>query len=419
MRTALATDFTARLAAAATGPAHRSPHDSRKEHDMRYSRRLTVPLSVLCLGFVSLAPLSAQPKPPQDSPGSQPSQPKTSAPSQPRSKPSGKKPETPTKTRTAPKKKRNPREIKILLMDGSVVLGELEVDAIEVKTEFGTLTVPVEKVLSLTPGLDSHKDLSGKIDRLVRELGDDDYKAREAAHKALLGMGPAVRDVLAEQRDDKNAERQRHLKEIVAKLDEIKSQQDFAFAEDSGGRKTWNREDSVVTPNFTIAGDVSPSVFEVRSKYGPLKIGLNDIKRTEQLGLEKGPTIKQVSVAGTHLHLRTPKNSGVRVSAGDTVHVSASGTLVMTPFGSTARSGPNGETRYGTNTLGGLRLPSGALVARVGDAGNWIRIGSRAKFTAPKSGVLKFAIVMRSTYSRGNYVFPGEYKVRIKVDPKD
>lgn len=393
---------------------------------MRFSSRLIVPLSMLCLGFVSVGPLAAQSSQPGEVPTSEPAQPgrpgtaPASTTTQPKSKSAGKKSDTPTEiSKPTKKKKINPREIKIMLMDGSVVLGELSVDSIEVKTEFGTLTVPVEKVVSITPGLESHRELSAKIKKLVRELGDDDYKTREAAHKALLGMGAPVRDVLAEHQNDKNAERKRHIKEIVAKLDEMKSEQEFSFEGDSGKNEAWSREDAVETPNFTIVGDISPDVFEVRSKYGPLKIGLNDIKRSEKTGLEKGPTLKQISVAGTNLHLRTPKNSGVRVNAGDTVSISASGTISLPPWGSSARSGPDGATNYGTYTFNGQRTGYGALVARVGGGANWRRIGSRAKFTARKSGILTFAIVMRSSYSRGNYVFPGQYKVRIKVDPKD
>jgi hypothetical protein len=391
-------------------PAHRSPHHLRKEHTMRYSRRFAALSTVLGLALAIPGPVASQTKQPKGAPSTAPPGSSKSA------APGGNTPAAPS--RAAAKKKRNPREIKIMLMDGSVVLGELSIDTIEVKTEFGSLTVPVEKVLSLTPGLDSHRDLSSKIDRLIRELGDDDYKKREAAHKELLGMGRPVKDILAAHRNDKNAERKRRITEIVARLDEMNSNDSFS-GDDSAGAKTWMRDDRVETPNFTIVGDVNPSVFEVRSKYGPLKIGLNDIRRTEKTGLEKGPTLKQISIAGSDFHLVRPKSSGVRVKAGDSVSVAASGTITMPPWGSSARSGPDGAANYGSYTFGGQRVGYGGLVGRIGDSGTWIRIGSRAKFTARKSGVLKFGIVMRSTYTRGNYVFPGSYKVRIKVDPKD
>ena len=373
---------------------------------MRYSRRFAALSTLLGLAIAMPGPVASQTKQPKGTPSAQPGSSKAAAP--------GKNAAAPSR---AAKKKRNPREIKIMLMDGSVVLGELSLESIEVKTEFGSLTIPVEKIVSLTPGLDSHRELSSKLDRLIRELGDDDYKKRETAHKELLGMGPPVKDILAAHRDDKNAERKRRVTEIIAKLDEMNSNESF-FGDDSQGAKTWLRDDRVETPNFTVVGDVNPSVFEVRSKYGPLKIGLNDIRRTEKTGLEKGPTVKQVSVAGNDFHLIRPKSSGVRVKAGDSVTVAASGTISMPPWGSAARSGPDGAANYGNYSIGGQAVGYGGLVGRIG-SGPWVRIGSRSKFTAKSSGELKFGIVMRSTYTRGNYVFPGNYKVRIKVDPKD
>lgn len=321
----------------------------------------------------------------------------------------------------SPRKKPDPRKIRVYLMDGSVIAGELSVDQIQVETEFGTLTVPVEKILGITPGLDSHDKLSARIDRLIRDLGSQDYKVREAAHKELLKLGPPVRDILARFRNDKDAERKRHVNELVEKLDEISQADEFDVFEtdDQDDQKTWVRYDRVVTPNFTIAGSVNPSVFQVRSKYGALTISLNDIKRTERQHLEQGPTLKLFALDCNHLMLRSPKSCGIRLQAGDTVTVAATGRMAMPPWGSRANSGPNGNPQYGTNSIAGLKLYNGTLVARVGDSGKWIKVGSKAKFTASKAGVLKFGVAMRSSYSRSNYVFPGQYKLKIRVDPKE
>src|SRR5690606_29459477 len=53
--------------------------------------------------------------------------------------------------------------VRVYLMEGSVISGTFTVDALTVKTEFGTLEVPVEHVLSFTPGLDSHPQLQMRI----------------------------------------------------------------------------------------------------------------------------------------------------------------------------------------------------------------------------------------------------------------
>ena len=112
------------------------------------------------------------------------------------------------------------------------------------------------------------------------------------------------------------------------------------------------------------------------------------------------------------------KSSGIRVSAGDTISVTASGRIFMTPYGNTSTTGPEGSTRYGNYSVGSKRYNGGALLARIGDSGSYQLVGTRKKWVAKKSGVLKFGVAMNASFSRGNYSFPGNYTLRIKVKPK-
>jgi hypothetical protein len=321
-------------------------------------------------------------------------------------------------TRPTVKKVINPKRIRVFLMDGSVIAGELSVESLEVATEFGKLTVPVTKILSITPGLDSHTKLSAQIRKLVESLGDDDYKTREQAHKDLLAMGPSVRDVIADYTEDKNAERKRHAAEIVKKFDEMQESAIEDADSDSPKPRKLVRYDIVETATFTIAGRISPSAFQVASKYGPLKVSLNDIKKTQREFVGKESISRKLSVPGQNLVLRSPKSSGIRVSAGDTITVSASGQVVMSPWGSNSITGPDGSSNYGSYAVGGKTYFGGALLARIGDSGNYEKVGSRHRWVAKKSGTLYFGIAVNPSYASSSYYYPGNYNLRIKVDPK-
>ena len=80
-------------------------------------------------------------------------------------------------------------------MEGSVVSGTLSVEAITVKTAFGTLQVPVEHVVSFTPGLDSHPQLQKRIGRLIQQLGSNDAAEADvgARVQALCARFPLYR----------------------------------------------------------------------------------------------------------------------------------------------------------------------------------------------------------------------------------
>ena len=318
----------------------------------------------------------------------------------------------------------NPRQIRVHLMDGSIIAGEMTVSQIEVKTEFGTLTVPVEKIISITPGLQSHTKLAEKINKLIKELGGPDYKAREEAQKELLSMGPAVRDIVADHTDSKNAELKRRATEIVAKLDEASGDSgDDGFEDEDSKPRKWVKFDIVKTAKFSIAGKISPSEFKIASKYGPLNVSLNDIQRTERQYMAKEAVVARLTVKGQKLVQRGLQSSKIRVNAGDTISVTATGTVIMSPWGSSSRVGPDGASNYGTwygPSQGGRNTSfyGGCLLARIGSSGGYIKIGSRARFVAKKSGVLQFGLAMNNSYTSSSYYYPGEYKLRIKVDPK-
>jgi hypothetical protein len=45
-------------------------------------------------------------------------------------------------------------------------------------------------------------------------------------------------------------------------------------------------------------------------------------------------------------------------------------------------------------------------------------VGRQLTMVAKSSGVLQLAIGMQGDYSGDGYQFPGEYKVKLKIDPK-
>src|SRR4051794_19854376 len=49
-----------------------------------------------------------------------------------------------------------PKHIRLHLLDGSVISGDLSVSQISVETAFGKLVVPIDRIRSFTPGLDSN-----------------------------------------------------------------------------------------------------------------------------------------------------------------------------------------------------------------------------------------------------------------------
>jgi len=299
--------------------------------------------------------------------------------------------------------------LRVHLMEGSVVSGKLSVNSITVDTEFGKLEVPVSRIVSFVPGLDSHPKQREQIRTLILQLGANEKALRDDAEKQLAAMGSSVRQLLEPYRDDKDTERRNRVVKLLEEIDQASDD------EETAKQTPLIDDDTITTTSFTMVGKISPRSFQVQTKFGPLTVNLADIRRAEHESDEKPEIRKTIDVQGNNLVTRSPVNSGIKVNKGDRIEIEASGSVVMSPWGSEAVSGPEGVPNYGQYRPG---ISIGALVMRFGATGQEELVGRSKKITATKSGVLHFAVAMMPQYASSGYQFPGSYKVKIKVTPQ-
>jgi hypothetical protein len=307
----------------------------------------------------------------------------------------------------------DPDTIRLYLADGTVIAGKLTLRAIEIDTEFGRLSVPVVRVRTFRPGLESFPEMSKKITTLVENLGSNDFKVREEAQKDLLVMGLPIRAELRQHTNDTNSERVRRIRDILTKLDELAEESDDPTA----GEQAWLRGDAIETDEFKVVGKIVPQTFTMESKYGTLAVKLGDIRNAKRDVMEEAQEIRRVfTVEGQYIAQVQYKNSTIRVQRGDRVSITADGRITMSPYGTNAITGPDGTTNYGQANVGGQNFPAGTLVGKIGNTGKVIKIGSRSNFVADASGTLQFGVVVNSSFARRGYTFPGQYDLKIKVD---
>ena len=314
----------------------------------------------------------------------------------------------------APEEKLDPRSVRLHLLDGSVISGNLSVDTISVTTDFGELEIPVEKIKAFRPGLNSYTGIRTNLDQLVEELGSDEYNTRQNAHRKLSALGLKIKDIIREYEDGGNAERKRHLDEIRKELQEMAEESDDE--EERGfDDRPWIDGDEIVTESFTIVGKIQSDKFSVESKYGELTVALNDVSFGDRPSGAKAEITKSVTVNGTNIAQQNFKSTNIHVHEGDVVTIRADGQVVMTPWGGEQFSTPDGATNYGWYIAG--QIEGGALVGRIGNNGKVFKIGSKKRFVCKNSGVLQLAIGVNPDYSNG-YNYPGQYSVKLKVSPK-
>lgn len=302
----------------------------------------------------------------------------------------------------------------LFLADGSVLAGRLEEAGIVVETDYGTLTVPVEDVVGLVPGVNRRTDLDNQIKRAVAELGSSTFDLREKAEQKLLAMGPPVIALLRQAAVGDNLERKERLESVIAQLEQM--QMDLADDPWSENELATPliRADRVTARQFTIVGRIKATSLTLNADYGQLTVDLASIKKAQVMSAEPEPVVAALQITGEDMAMMTHRQTRIRVNRGDRISIRATGRITMTPWGGQAFTTPDGMPAYGYYLPN--EIPMGALVGRIGGDGQVFLIGSSRHWVAEKSGQLELAFAMQAGYA--NNQFPGEFKVRIRVDPK-
>lgn len=304
------------------------------------------------------------------------------------------------------------KALKLHLLEGSVVSGRMSVDSLTVTTKFGALEIPVSNIVSFTPGLDNHPAERKRIGRLIQQLGSNVAAERDAAQKALIEIGTALRSELQNYAQDEDLERRTRVLKILADLDELAEEDDY----EPDRQPALIADDTVETNLFTVVGKISPQSFKVQTQFGLLSVALNDIRRGERELDEKPEVRKSVTVSGANLIQLALVNSGVKISRGDQLNITADGSLTMTPWGNNVTSTPEGGENFQWYIPN--QIPGGALVGRIGSAGPVFKIGTKYATTATRSGVLYLAVAMNPQFANQGYNYPGEYTVKVRVNAK-
>ncbi|QEG21151.1 hypothetical protein [Mariniblastus fucicola] len=305
----------------------------------------------------------------------------------------------------------DPQFLRFEMWDGTVVSGIVSIPAIDVETEFGNLQIPIDRLVDFRPGLVSLPELRAKVEGLVEQLGDREFKTRESAHRELVAMGPMLAGMIPDLDDGGDAERKKHLVKIKEEVEGMLDEDDGE--EGVGSQQGISHGDRIQTPDFAIVGKIVQKEFQVKSKIGDLRIMLGDVKRSDRGVIEKSQSLrKTVSVPGTTFFQKKPLSTKIRLSKGDKVTITATGIVQWTNWSQSAS--PDGLPNQG-NWNG---ISNGALAARIGSDGTVISVGSDHSFRAEKSGVLYLGIAMPDNYvNNAGYRWTGKFKAKIKVEP--
>lgn len=293
-----------------------------------------------------------------------------------------------------------PGEMEIRYHDGTVVrkMVLLE-DKLEVVTKYGKLTVPVTELRRIEFGFRVPDDVMQKIDTAIQSLGSTNFEDREAAQKDLQSYGRQAYPSLLKASKGADLETTRRVQHVLDKI------RDKVPAE----LLKIKNDDTLHTKEFTIVGKLASSTLKAKSEhFGELQLRIGDLRHMNSvIGGEQ-----LVSLDATkYCDSRNPQwlDTGFLVNSETALVITASGQVDLYANQGAGQyvTGPEGATTLGLGKNGAF-FP-GALIGRIGEAGQPFLVNQRYEGASTKEGKLFLRIVPIN----GSTGATGAYEVKI------
>jgi hypothetical protein len=292
-------------------------------------------------------------------------------------------------------RKKEPSEPMFRLRDGTRLAGTPDLSLLAVATAYGRLVVPVPEVIHVRFAALEDPQLAARVAENVKALGSEEFDKREEAMAALREIGTPALAALKKSLGDEDEEIKTRAEKLIGEIEETVEEEDESNAL---SMPLPGEEDEVRTLKFVVKGRVEEDTFQLKTRYGALKLAKKDIL---SIAFRDSPTARiTVPVPGaTFAAANKWVDTKVAFSQGERLHITASGQINLENYGQ--MTGPEGTTNVSGNQL--QTFAAGALVGKVGDKGQPFLVGSEYDGAANASGNLFLGVSLQNGQASGQF----------------
>jgi hypothetical protein len=289
--------------------------------------------------------------------------------------------------------------VEVRLSDGSRVHMLILQGSLEIETKYGKLVAPTADLRRLEFGIRIPADVAKKTDDAIRRLGNDSYQEREKAVKELVAIGAPAYVPLYQAAKSKDAEVARRANQALEEIRKKVPESKLRVRDD----------DLIQTAEFTIIGKIlNPTIKAKSAIFGETQLNIADLRGIRWMGHQAEIELI-IDAAKYAVNATQWMDTGLEMADNDELVITASGQVDLLVNGQNI-TGPAGNAQWGMAP--GTNHPPGALLGRVGQAGQVFLIGESYKGAAKGEGRL-YLLISPSPWARHGNAVSGSYTVKI------
>jgi hypothetical protein len=166
--------------------------------------------------------------------------------------------------------------IEVVFTDDSILKLTLRDERIEVATRYGKLLIPVADIEKIDVGFRLPDDVARRVERAIADLGQTDFKKREAASATLLVLKEKAYPALLKAEKDSDMEVVRRVRDLLEKIREEVPAEHLEFLPD----------DVIYTEDSKFTGRITAAALKVSTaQFGEQQLKLTDVRSLRGQGM--------------------------------------------------------------------------------------------------------------------------------------
>lgn len=309
-------------------------------------------------------------------------------------------------------------EVVAYLRNGSVIIGKnTTLKNVSVKTDYGTLIIPLSEVFSIEPGIFSSVNVDKEVQKNIGLYLTGNESAKASVKQRIMEIGIEAIPPLDKYLNSNSDMDQEVMADLYELLNALRATHSYS-------RDTYQ---DIVSYGFDsrVAGEISWDRIDITTAYGKMVIPPNDIAELHLSYIEEGNISNRHYILNAATHITANNkggwlNTGIRLTPGMTIKITANGQItlaslsnaVYTPLGPLNNSINGTDYQYQEESTGIAIAPQyGNIVYKIGEFGQLNSVPINQPVSVSEAGILYLSIY-ETIYDPNN---KGSYKIKVEV----